>query len=116
MSKSIGKHATGHYKIHKLTSILMAIIIPVFLCGVICAFAGGYGGLIGWIASPFGAITFLAFITVGFYHARLGMNEVIMDYASSTASSSFFQKLTGFACLVFWVIGVASILKIWLGA
>lgn len=109
---SIGKHATKHYKAHKLTSILMAILIPIFLYGLMCAVKGEYTGFMTWIGSLCGAITLLAFITVGLYHSRLGMSEVIMDYASSEASAAFLLKLSSFACFVFWALGVASILKI----
>lgn len=116
MSSAIGKHATKHYKTHKITSILLALTVPFFLCGLMCAIKGGYDGFMNWIGSPFGAITLLAFITIGLYHSRLGMSEVIMDYANSEASSAFFQKLSTFACFIFWALGTISVLKIWLGA
>lgn len=116
MSSAIGKHATKHYKAHKLSSILLALIVPFLLCGLMCALKGEYKGLMDWIGSPAGAITLLGFITVGLYHARLGMAEVIMDYASSETSAAFFLKLSTFACFIFWALGTVSILKIWLGA
>lgn len=111
---SIGKHATKHYKTHKLTSILLALLVPFLLCGLICALQGGYEGFISWMSAPLGALTLLGFITVGIHHSRTSMSEVIMDYASSEASASFFLKLSTLACFLFWALGTASILKIWL--
>ncbi len=80
------------------------------------AIPGGYDGLMAWIGSAYGAFTLLVFITAGLYHGRLGMNEVILDYAGSHGSRTFFTLLNTIACAGFWLVGVLAILKIWLGA
>ena len=107
-----GRHATSHFKSHKVTSILFALIVPFFLYGLMKALPGGYAGLVAWGGTPMGALTLLAFLTVGMFHSRMSMNEVIVDYSSS----AFLPKLNTFAMLGFWALGVAAILKIWLGA
>ena len=111
-----GKKATHHFKSHKVTSILLALIVPFFLYGLMQALRGEYGGFISWISSPFGALVLLAFLTVGIFHSRNSMSEVILDYAKSESACAFFLKLSTIASLGFWLVGVISILKIWLGA
>ncbi|PHR91306.1 MAG: hypothetical protein COA69_12405 [Robiginitomaculum sp.] len=111
-----GKHATHHFKHHKLSSILLALTVPFLLCGLMGALQTGYQGFIDWIGSPFGALVLLVFITVGIFHSRTSMSELILDYTSSEASCAFFLRLSTLACLVFWLVGTLAILKIWLGA
>lgn len=107
-----GRHATHHYKSHKVTSILLVLIAPFFLYGLMKALPGGYEGLMAWIRTLSGALTLLAFLTVGIFHSRMSMDEVLMDYFES----KLFSKLNTIASLGFWLLGVVAILKIWLGA
>ncbi|PHR57462.1 MAG: succinate dehydrogenase, hydrophobic membrane anchor protein [Robiginitomaculum sp.] len=116
VKSSAGHKATHHFKTHKRTSLILALLTPFFLCGLMQAIKGEYKGFIDWITSPLGAVVLLAFITIGLYQSRHSMSEVIMDYASSEASLKFFLKLNTFACFVFWLVGVVAIIKIWLGA
>lgn len=110
------KEGTGHHISHRVSAIILAILAPFVIMGVIGALPGGYRGLMAWIGSPLGAFTLLTFITAGLFHGRLGMNEIILDYASSATSRTFFLLLNTLACLGCWLIGVLAILKIWLGA
>jgi len=100
---------------HRVSAIVLALLLPFFLYGLIKALHGGYAGLIGWASSPLGAFVLLGFITAGIYHGRLGINEVISDYVSGDGLRSLFMLLNTLASFVFWLIGVLAILKIWLG-
>ena len=105
-----------HHIAARVSAIILALITPFFIWGLIKALPGQYDGLMAWIASPFGAFTWLVFITAGIYHGRLGMNEVILDYSTSHGSRTFFMLLNTIASAGFWLVGVLAILKIWLGA
>jgi len=105
-----------HHIAARVSAIILAIVMPFFLWGLMKALPGGYEGLMAWIGSASGAFTLLVFVTAGIYHGRLGMNEVILDYASSHGSRTFFMLLNLIASAGFWLIGVLAILKIWLGA
>jgi len=100
---------------HRVSAIVLALLLPFFLYGLIKALHGGYDGLIAWASSPFGAFVLLGFITAGIYHGRLGINEVISDYVAGDGMRSLFMLLNTLASFVFWLIGVLAILKIWLG-
>ena len=105
-----------HHISARVSAIILALIMPFFLWGLMKALPGGYDGLMAWIGSAGGAFALLVFITAGIYHGRLGMNEVILDYASSHGSHTFFMLLNTIASAAFWLIGILAILKIWLGA
>ncbi len=101
---------------HRVSAIVLALLLPFFLYGLITALHGGYSGLIAWVSSPFGAFVLLGFITAGMYHGRLGINEVISDYIQNAGTRSLFMLLNTLASFAFWLIGVLAILKIWLGS
>ncbi len=101
---------------HRVSAIVLALVMPFFIYGVIKAVPGGYDGLMAWIGSWCGAVTLLVFMTAGLYHGRLGINEVIADYVSGTGWRSFWLVFIGILSLAAWLGGVMAILKIWLGA
>ena len=100
---------------HRVSAVVLALLLPFFLYGFIKALHGGYDGLIAWVASPVGAFVLFGFITAGMYHGRLGINEVISDYVPNAGTRTLFMLLNTLASFAFWLIGVLAILKIWLG-
>lgn len=105
-----------HHIAARVSAIILAVITPFFLWGLMKALPGGYEGLMVWISSASGAFVWLVFVTAGLYHGRLGMNEIILDYATSHGSRTFFMLLNLIASVGFWLAGTLAILKIWLGA
>jgi len=101
---------------HRVSAVVLAILLPFFVCGLMKALPGGYDGLMAWVGSPTGAFVLLAFLSAGIYHGRLGINEVISDYVQSTGMRSFSMILNALVSVSAWLIGVLAILKIWLGA
>lgn len=112
----VAKEGVKHHIAVRVSAIILALITPSFIWGLMKALPGGYEGLMAWIGSASGAFTWLVFITAGLYHGRLGMNEIILDYASSHKSRTFFMLINIIASAGFWLAGALAILKIWLGA
>ena len=110
------KEGVKHHIASRVSAIILALITPFFIWGLINALPGGYDGLMAWIGSAGGAFTWLVFISAGLYHGRLGMNEVILDYATTHGSRTFFMLLNTIASAGFGLAGILAILKIWLGA
>ncbi|GJL90452.1 succinate dehydrogenase, hydrophobic membrane anchor protein [Hyphococcus sp.] len=75
---------------HKGTSTFIiqrasaALLIPLaiwFLIGVVSHLGADYAGARAWLASsPLNAIALALFITIGAWHMRIGMKEIIADY------------------------------------
>jgi len=99
---------------HRVSAIVLAILLPFFIYGLIKALPGGYAGLIQWASSPTGAFVLLGFMTAGLYHGRLGINEVISDYVQGVGARSTFMVLNALLAGSAWLVGVLAILKIWL--
>lgn len=119
LAKVRGHGAAGsgvhHHIAARVSAIILALVTPIFLYGLLTAFPDGYDGLVDWLSGPVGAFSAIAFIGAGLYHGRLGMNEVILDYLGGSLRTVCLLANT-LACLGFGLIGILSILKIWLGA
>ncbi len=72
--------------------------------------------LINWVSQPLVTIMLILLIIATFYHAQLGLQVVIEDYASSHARRTPLLLLSNLLCLLLVVIGVVSVLKISFGA
>ena len=74
---------------HKGTSTFIiqrataALLIPLgiwFLIGVVSHLGADYASARAWLASPVNAVLLALFISVGAWHMRIGMDEIIADY------------------------------------
>ena len=101
---------------HRVSAIILALLLPCFLYGLMRALPHGYEGLVLWVSSPFGAFVLIGFISAGLYHGRMGINEVISDYIPGTGMRSLLMIINTLAAISFWLIGVLAVLKMWLGA
>ena len=110
------KGGVHEFIVHRVSAIVLAILLPFFVYGLMYALPGGYEGLIKWVGSPGGAFVLIGFLSAGIYHGRLGINEVISDYVSTTGGRSLSMILNALVSGAAWLIGVLAILKIWLGA
>jgi succinate dehydrogenase / fumarate reductase membrane anchor subunit len=74
---------------HKGTSTFIiqrataALLIPLgiwFLIGVVSHLGADYASARAWLGSPVNAALLALFISVGAWHMRIGMDEIIADY------------------------------------
>ena len=101
---------------HRVSAIILALLLPFFVYGLMKALPGGYDGLMAWVGSPSGAFVLLGFLTAGIFHGRLGINEVISDYVQTSGARTTCMLLNALVSGAAWLVGVLAILKIWLGA
>jgi succinate dehydrogenase / fumarate reductase membrane anchor subunit len=98
--------AKNHWLVLRATAIA-AIPLCVWLVYSIVDLAGAdYVTFTTWLQQPLNAILLIAFIAVSFYHASLGVHEILEDYvhnknllcASMIAKKAFFI-LVGALCI-----------------
>ncbi len=111
-----GSAGTGlsHYIAHRISAIILALSFPFFMHGLITSLPLGYEGLRAWLSCPYGVFTWLTFISAGLFHARLGMNEVILDYIHAPFGRNLLLFLNFAVCCAFWVMAIMAILKMWI--
>jgi len=101
---------TKHWLVTRLTSLPLAVLFFYFIT------QGEYLNtrvrmeFISWLQKPFVTGAALVFIICAFWHAKLGMEEIIIDYVPSKNT----QALTLFVNkLVFLVLGVACLYAVY---
>jgi len=105
----MGSAKTGveAFKALRLTAIANAVLILWFIVQGITMSGAGYAEWVAWFASPYHAAMMALLVISSFYHARLGVQEIIEDYvhhegakmASTVALVLLSYGLMG-ACLV----------------
>ncbi len=109
------KEGTSHFWHQRLTSIALA---PLALWFGFCfaSLSADYLTVTTFIQQPLTAIGLILLITMVFYHAQLGLQIVLGDYVSSHAKRTVAIILTGFFCLICALVGIVSVIKIFVGA
>ncbi len=106
------KEGTGHFWSQRLSALALVPLI-IWLCFSIASLPGmDYVTVREWLGQPVTAILMILLIIAGFYHARLGLQEVAIDYISDHAlrTATFIAITFGAALLA--VTGVFSVLRI----
>jgi succinate dehydrogenase / fumarate reductase membrane anchor subunit len=110
-AKGLGsaREGTHHWWMQRVTSIAL---VPLSLFWLTCAdkvTSGDYAAFTSWIASPTVAIAAILFVMFSFYHAVLGLQVIIEDYAQSEGWKITLLLLNK---LVFFALGIACIFAI----
>lgn len=108
-------HSSGaakHWLCERLSAILLALLLFPFLIPFLSAIGGGYNGAVMLYQQTFHAMMAISFIVVACYHLNMGLGAVIDDYVRSGHKIIMIGKT--FLSLMIALIGVVSILKIYL--
>jgi succinate dehydrogenase / fumarate reductase membrane anchor subunit len=99
--KKPGHSGVGHFKIERLTAVLLIPLTLWALYEAIKVAPGGYDAFIAFIREPSSAALVLLLATISAAHMRLGMTVIIEDYVETPA-------LRGLALLVNFLVVVAA--------
>lgn len=95
-----------HWKLLRLTALPLIVLPIYFLTEREFLLTDSRMQLISWIKQPAITWALVAFIICAFWHAKLGMEEIIIDYVASPGA----QKLSLlFNKLIFVALGTASL-------
>jgi succinate dehydrogenase / fumarate reductase membrane anchor subunit len=75
----------------------------------------GYGSMLGWLKHPVPAVAMMALVANVFWHARLGLSELIGDYVHDTGNKFAALLVVNFAAAAGTAFGLFFILKAALG-
>ena len=110
------KEGTGHFWTQRLTAIAL-VPLMIWLAFSIASLPGrDYLSIREWLSGPFTAVAMILVIVTGFFHARLGLHEIAIDYVHGTAARTVTMIAINFAAAVLAVTGVFAVLRIALGA
>ena len=110
------KEGTSHFWTQRLTAIAL-VPLMIWLAFSVASLPGrDYLSIRDWLSGPFTAVAMILVIVTGFYHARLGLHEIAIDYVHGTAARTVTMIAINFAAAVLAVTGVFSVLRIAFGA
>lgn len=109
-------HGTGHFWVQRLTAIALAPLTIWFCFSLASLPQMSHANLTAWLSSPFNAALMILVVTVGLYHAKLGLQVIVEDYVSDRNSRVIIIGTIIMICALFAVIGVISVLKLSFGA
>lgn len=106
------KEGTDHFWVQRLSALALVPLV-VWLCFSIAALPGmDYLSMREWLSQPTTSILMILFIGVSFFHARLGLQEVAIDYISDHATRTITFIAITFGAVILSVAGIFSVLRI----
>ena len=100
------KENTRHWLILRLTSLPLIPLLFYFVGQIEHLTAKNRVEFTGWIKQPSAAIALLIFIACAFYHACLGMEEIIVDYIPAEKQKSAVMLANK---MFFSILGLTSV-------
>jgi succinate dehydrogenase membrane anchor subunit len=110
------KDGTGHWMSQRLTAIALIPLGAMFLYPFMKSLGAGYEAVVQTYQSPFNALIAIGFFIVAFRHARLGMQEVIVDYIHSERRLMLSLIANALVWRGFAIAGAFAVAKIALSA
>jgi len=105
-------HAAGHWIAHRVSSVAMFLLVPVFVWMLATSGAPDPQMTRDFLASPAGAIVTLLTLTAAFYHMRLGLQVVIEDYIHKPGTKAALLIANTLITAGLWLAAAFSLLKI----
>jgi succinate dehydrogenase / fumarate reductase, membrane anchor subunit len=107
-----GKHATRHFLTQRITGALNVAFLMFFIWFVVSVAAAGRDGMVAIVANPFVAVPLALLMVNVTIHMRIGMIEVIEDYADEERTNRLFRTVNDVFAILVAVVAIGSIAKI----
>lgn len=111
-----GKEGAGHFIAQRASAIALVLLLPWFIVTAALSMKVGYVGAIDFLTQPVNAVGVLLLLAAGFYHMRLGMQEVILDYIARPFTKVLLLVLNTFALVALGVGAAFAVLMVNFGA
>lgn len=109
------KAGTQHFLHQRLTALANIPLVLVTLWVVISSVGSGHADIIERVGSPFVGPFVLLFVLSAYYHASLGLSNIIEDYISAEMPRMVALILMRFGLIILGVMSAISLLKIMVG-
>ena len=109
------KEGSHHWWIQRVTSVALVPLVLWFVYGVVAMTQAGYEGALLWLGNPINTALAVIFLFVTFYHATLGMEEILVDYVGSESFKVATVMITKFALVFLGAVSIIAVLRIAFG-
>ena len=111
----VNKAATHHWWMQRVTAMALVPLTIWFVVSLIAHLGVSYEEVRNWVSSPAPAVLLIMLAIATFYHAALGLQEVIADYIANVLVRRSVSTAANGICLFFGALSVFSVLKIGFG-
>ncbi len=109
------REGTGHFWQSRVTGLAL-VFLTLFVVGLLVSLNGAsYADVRAALANPLVSLVLLVTIVTGLYHMRLGMQEIILDYAHGEFSKYLLLILNTFFSVAVGAVSAFALLKIAFG-
>ncbi len=108
--------APRQWKLQRLSAIALFPLSVWFLVSMAMLAGADFGAIITWVKNPFVTVALVLFLGLVFFHLKLGVHEVVEDYAKSGTAKTTLLFLNAAFAWVFGLLSIISILRIALGS
>jgi succinate dehydrogenase / fumarate reductase membrane anchor subunit len=110
------KSGTHHWWSQRASSILLLPLTLWLFWAFVRLSGADYASALAFISTPVNAGAAILLAGTVFYHAQLGMQVIIEDYAHPPWLEFFLQIGVKFACILGFLIAAIAVLKLAIGA
>ncbi len=101
----------SHFVRQRVTALVLLVLVPLFLFQFLASLGAGYGGVMAWLGSPFGALVTFVMVSALIAHMRIGLRVVIEDYVSGSMRR-LLLLLNTLTALALWLVAIYALVKI----
>ena len=112
--RGLGSARSGarHWWLERLTSVSTFVLLAWLAFSLLRLPALSHATVTEWLAMPVNAALMLLLVVSSFWHAKLGLQVFVEDYAHEEGNKLFLVVLINFAAVAGAAIGIFAILKI----
>jgi len=112
-ARGLGSARTGsrHWWLQRVSALALAPLTIWFVVSFTVLIHNNYQAYSQWIASPLNAVLTITLVIILFFHMSLGLQVIIEDYLHTNRIKLLSVVAVQFACFVFAIAGIVSILQ-----
>lgn len=103
------KEGAHHWIAQRATAVALVPLVIFFLASLVAMAGMSYEAARAYIGQPLIALGFILLIFTGFWHAKIGLGEVVADYIEKEGTRVFLLLLINFLA---YGLGAACLLSV----
>ena len=110
------KDGTEHFWTQRVSAVALVPLVVWFTASILALSGADHANVVSFLKAPIPCVAMLLFVTVAFYHLRLGLQVVIEDYVKAEGTKLACLLANTFFCSALGLASVVATLKISFGA
>lgn len=111
--KDLGASHSGskEWLLQKVSSVILAVLFLWFAISFATLIKEDHRTVMFWVGNPINLVLLLTFVTVGIYHAAVGLQVIIEDYVPQTCKRVVYIYVVKTLLAMIWLLFITAILN-----